>query len=414
MSLINEESLNMLENAAKEVEAKVKKGEIERLPEGFISSESFITGKEINRAVNGEGYNIKKSFTEIMTSKDLGRILVPKIIQQKMIEGAEPTYIASRFFNKISLDSNGDNSAVSYVVPIVGNLTAYEVGEGARYRDDELDITSLTANKLTIDVKKTGLKVMFTQEVLDSLKNWGIIGLNYKKMGQAMGRLKEQKCFKLFSKEGHVSFDNDRRSEEPMLGTTGCGESGEKNDTLTNQDFLDMALTVMTNGYNPTHAIMHPLVWSVFAKNSTVGNGMSFGALGGQNVNSWGTVQGTNGFGGLASTSAGQKFVTDKSQVNMAMPMGVIPLLSREVFFSRETKTFDVYCIDGAEIGVILQKEELTNDSWEDPERDILNFKVKERYGVGVLNGGKSISVARNIKAAPTFPVMPVITVKTI
>jgi hypothetical protein len=61
------------------------------------------------------------------------------------------------------------------------------------------------------------------------------------------------------------------------------------------------------------------------------------------------------------------------------------------------TKKFDMYCIDSSNIGVILTKENLSTEKFNDPSRDIYNIKLKEKYGIGIFHEGRAISVAKNI-----------------
>ena len=49
-------------------------------------------------------------------------------------------------------------------------------------------------------------------------------------------------------------------------------------------------------------------------------------------------------------------------------------------------------------------KDPISTEQFDDPARDIKTLKVKERYGVGILNGGLAIAVAKNIKFAKTWP----------
>ena len=72
-----------------------------------------------------------------------------------------------------------------------------------------------------------------------------------------------------------------------------------------------------------------------------------------------------------------------------------------------------MYCIDRNEVGVIAQREALTTDNWTDPEKDIRLVKCKERYGIGIMNNGRAITVARNLAVAPSYPVPPSVTITT-
>ena len=38
---------------------------------------------------------------------------------------------------------------------------------------------------------------------------------------------------------------------------------------------------------------------------------------------------------------------------------------------------------------------------------------IKERYGVGILDIGRGITVARNLAVAPTYPVPPTVRIET-
>ena len=269
-------------------------------------------------------------------------------------------------------------------------------------------MNTIENSTLEVRVRKIGTKVSITEEAISD-SSWDILGLNVRKMGRAMARYKEEMIFNNFTEHGHIVFDNNIRSANPEAGTTGRGQDGMFNDTLSVEDFLDLTLTLMSNGYNPTDVIMHPLTWVVFARNSMIGNGLTFGALGGNNVHPNGGIQGTPAAFGLANNGDGQKMIMTPDQVQNRLPMPLTINFSPFVNFNKERKTFDMYCLDNREVGVIVQKEGLTTENWTDPEKDIRNLKCKERYGVGILNNGKSITVAKGIAVAPSYPLPPVV-----
>ena len=347
--------------------------------------------------------NIRETLTTTDTIK-----LIPKVIEGQLREAAEPVYLATNFMSVVHVE--GGSSAV-YVIPVVGELTAFEVGEGSRYNEGAVDFNTVENSALEVRVKKIGLKVSITEEAISD-SSWDILGINIRKMGRAMARYKETWIFNNFSDHGHIVFDNNLRAQMPEAGTTGRNSSSDFNDTLSVEDFLDLVLALMGNGFTPSNVIMHPLTWVIFARNSMIGNGLSFGAFGGNNVHPWGAVQGTAGFAGLAADGSGQKLIMKPEQVQNRLPVPLQIDFSPFVKFDKINKRFDMYCVDAAEIGVIVQKEGLSQDDWSDPERDIRMLKVKERYGVGIQNNGRAITVCRNIAAAPTYPVPPVVTIK--
>ena len=60
--------------------------------------------------------------------------------------------------------------------------------------------------------------------------------------------------------------------------------------------------------------------------------------------------------------------------------------------------------VDKDNIGVQLVKDDISTENFDDPYRDILNLKIMERYGLGVLHGGLGIAVAKNIAFKKTYP----------
>ena len=349
------------------------------------------------------------SLQEAMTTTDAMK-LIPKVIEGKLREAAEPEYLASRFFKEIQVD---EGSALVYVIPTVGELIAHEVGEGSTYQESNLDYNTLENATLQIKVKKFGVKVSITEEALmDS--TWDILGQHTHKMGRAMARIKEEQAFNAFRTHGHVIFDNMDRAVNPSAGTTGLGKDGNYNDTLSVEDFLDLTLALMGNGYNPTDVIMHPLTWVVFARNSMIGNGLTFGALGGNNVHPNGGIQGTPAAFGMANNGNGQKLIMTPDQVQNRLPVPMAINFSPWVKFDKLTKKFDMYVVDKSEVGIVAQREGLSTENWTDPEKDIRNLKAKERYGIGILNNGRGITVAKNIAVATSYPAAPVININPV
>ena len=409
MSLSMTETLENIKKLRAEAEAQqeaYKKGEKgAKAPE--ISPKSFDLMEKGVRNINGDYSMGRTSIQESLTSTDTIK-LIPKVIEGQLREAAEPEYFVTRFMNKIHVE--GGTSSV-YVVPVVGELRASEVSEGGRYNEDSVDFNTVENGLLEVRVKKIGLKVSITEEAISD-SSWDIYGINVRKMGQAMARYKEEWCFNTFSNHGHVIFDNNLREQMPEAGTTGHASDGSYNDTMSIEDFLDLVLALMANDMTPTNVIMHPLTWVIVARNTMIGNGLTYGAFGGEHVHPWGATQGTPGFAGLAADVGPQKLIMRPEQVQGRLPMPLTVNFSPFVHFDKTNKKFDMYCLDRSNVGVIVEKEPLSTDNWTDPERDIRLLKVKERYGVGVLNNGRGITVARNLAVAPTYPVPPTVNIQ--
>lgn len=397
------EALSNVQNLRKTIEQQEKdfeSGKIDKRPS--VNQKTLDLTEKMIRNIYGDYSKGSATIKEALMSTDTVR-LIPKVIEGQLREAAEPEYLASKFMNVIHVE--GNNSAV-YVVPVVGEIFASEVTEGGRYNEQNLDFNTVENGQLEIRVKKYGLKVTISEEAIQD-SSWDIYGINVRKMGRAMARLKEENCFNAFSNHGHILFDNDKREQFPEAGTTGRDSDGSYNDTLSVEDFLDLVLALMGNNRVPTDIIMHPLTWVIFARNSMIGNGLTFGAFGGNQVHPWGATQGTPGFAGLSSEEGPQKLIMRPDQVQNRLPVPLAINFSPFVRFDKLKKRFDMYCIDRSEVGVIVEREGLSTDDWNDPERDMRMLKVKERYGVGILDNGKGITVARNIAVAPTYPLPP-------
>ena len=402
MSLHLQETLMNLDTLRAQVKEAEQKGKKVTLTEASLN-----LVEKMARNIHGDFSKGRASIQEAISSTDTVK-LIPKVIEGKLREAAEPEYLGTRFFQTVKVD--GGSSAV-YVIPVVGEVTAYEVGEGTRYKETSFDMTTIEKATLEIRVKKIGVRVSITEEAISD-SSWDILGINVKKMGRAMARYKEEMIFNAFSSHGHVVFDNALRTAQPAAGTTGLGKDGQFNDTLSVEDFLDLTLALMGNGYNPTDVIMHPLTWVVFARNSMIGNGLTFGALGGNNVHPNGGIQGTPAAFGMANSGNGQKLIMTPDQVQNRLPVPMAINFSPWVKFDKLTKRFDMYVVDKTEVGIIAQRESLSTGNWTDPEKDIRNLKAKERYGIGVLNNGRAITVAKNIAVAPSYPAAPVIAIQ--
>jgi hypothetical protein len=142
---------------------------------------------------------------------------------------------------------------------------------------------------------------------------------------------------------------------------------------------IDMAVSIMSAGFTPTDIIMHPLTWALFAKNAMLMEN------------------------DIAAFGQGQYF-KDPREFNANNSLGLNIIFSPFVPFDAASKKFDFYVLDRNNIGVLLVKDEISTEQFDDPLRDIQTLKLKERYGVGILYGGLGIAVARNISYAKTWP----------
>lgn len=336
--------------------------------------------------------------------------LFPKIIDGAAREAVEPELLGVNFFDQITLNK-GDSSSAVVRVPIIGEVYAHQVSEGGAYNETLVDVTSLEERPFEVRLIKVGIKVSVTEETIND-SNWDVLSLNLRKMVRGMARYKEELAFNNFSTHGVTVFDNSIRADYPEAGTTGKDINGQYNDSFAIEDLVNLVLAMMGNDRVPSDIIMHPLTWLVFASNQMIGNGMSFGAFGGSNVHPWGGVQGSNGFAGLPSNNAGQKYILTPEATQNRLPLPISVSFSPFVRFDKTTKRFDMYCVDRSSVGCIIIREPLSTGTWKDLDRDLQSVKMRERYGMGIYGHGESITVARDIAAAPSYPTPPTVKIQ--
>lgn len=355
-------------------------------------SESEIASLELNEKEVGLLGDIKKMsegdlvenptrLNEFLATPS-AQILIPRVVIGTMREAAEPLYIATKMLTKVRL-----KAGQSMIFPSIGPMRAYDVAEGQEIPQETIDWQ--THETPEIRVNKSGLRLQFSEEMITD-SSWDIISMMIKQAGRAMARHKEQKAFHQFRKHGHTVFDNMLRAQDPRAGTTGLGKDGNHNDTFSAEDFLDLIMALMANEYTATDVLMHPLVWTVFAKNELMGSLLSAPYM------------------NYPSKGAPTNLKLGPDSIQGRIPFSLNVQLSPFIELNKETRRFDLYAVDRNNIGVLLVKDDMKTEEFNDPSRDIRNMKMVERYGFGIMNQGKAIAVAKNISMEKSYPDLPV------
>lgn len=320
-----------------------------------------------------EGEGVK--FAEMLSSPSAS-VLIPKVIIGAMREAAEPLYIGRQFMQTVRFQGSG----ASMIFPSIGVMRAFDVAEAAEIPEDTIDWQTHEGTEIRIG--KSGVRVRFTEEMISD-SQWDIVSMMIKEAGRAMARHKEQKIFYNFSRFGHTVFDN--MDANPEAHTKGLDEVGAANGTMSAEDFLDLIIAVMGNEYNPTDILMHPLAWTVFARNELAG------------------AIAKSPYDNYPSKGAPKSLAMGPESIQGRLPFAFNVQLSPFIPLDKKNKRFDMYVVDRNNVGILLVKEDLSTEKFVEPARDITNVKIKERYGIGILNQGKAVAVAKNISMAKSF-----------
>lgn len=300
-------------------------------------------------------------------------ILIPKTIVMAARTAAEPVYIASNFLKRVRMP----NSGALYVFPTFGPMRAMDIAEGQEWPTQTIEGELFEG--VEIRIGKSGVRLAFTEEVVQD-SQWDVIAMMIEQAGRAMARHKEQKIFRQFTMHGWKVFDNTPATKmaNPDAATTGTDVDGNLNDTFSVADFLDLIIAVMLNEFDPNTILMHPMTWITFAKQELM-NSM----MGGMNL--------------YPATDQPGSMKLGPNSLQGRIPFAFDLMLSPQIPINMATKRYDMYCIDRNNIGVLLEKEGLSTEKFNDPTRDIFNIKLKEKYGIGIFHQGRAIAVAKNI-----------------
>ena len=349
-------------------------------------------------------------------------MLMPKVISNIVKEAQEPLLIGTSLLQRINY-SYGQ----TITFPSVGAMVAADIAEGMEYPERSLQMGGAT---VTANIGKSGLAVKVTEEMV-MYSQFDVIGMHLRAAGRALARHKEIKIFDMIRAMGVTVFDNLNPTVSVNGVTTGRDLSGSGNGSVTMDDVFDCYAQIITQGFFPNTLLMHPLTWTMFVKDATLrafvlanGGGSYFATWTG---NPAGMAPWDNSSQGGLGVSGGQNIMpggnaaglqpsplTDYPQtINsgptlpgyMNIPFRVI--VSPYVPYDPRRKLTDIYMFDSSELGVLIVQHDVMTDEFNDPRVDILKIKLKERYGLGILNEGKAIATMKNVHVVPNEVVLP-------
>lgn len=279
-------------------------------------------------------------------------------------------------------------------IPAFGVIKAHEIGQAAEYPEERLPFTKYATS---IAIKKYGLKVSVAEEVIKQ-SQWPIIGMHIDAAKDALARLKEQKIFEGLETHAWTVFDNSvgftsgtpvggRADESLVYDTTlithGCNAAGTYNGTITLLDLMDMMGQLIANNYQPTDIIVHPLSWVILAKDPV----LRFYAL----------------FSGNLQSAPFLNVGPDKMQTNMPfnLQINVSPFVPFNVNVT--PRLTSIYVGSRNTTIALIQGDGPETDEFDDPRNDTRSMKMREYYGIGLLDIGRGWTVAKNIAVAENF-----------
>jgi len=377
------------------------------------------------RLIDDKGDVVKFELKDLVTKEDLIRFM-PQTVETVVREAIEPNlFIVQKLFQQITIEQGS-----RIQIGALGAMEAGRVGQAGEYPERMLDLDG--GDMVAITTDKYGLKISLTEEVVQQ-NQFDVINVWLRAAGKAMARCKERIAAKLINEMGYKIFDNVTPTTSYAGMTTGRDITGLANGSMTSTDVFELYAYLLNRGFSPDTLLMHPLAWKTFATDPEMREVVLAASTiaqvkGGQMAPNWGTAHrgyGLRTTGTGTETTAGNTIKGPNAWSQTLNPLGAtwqiaptyLPspiqvIVTNYVPFSYGSQgiermdtgcTTNVIMVDSDNCGVIGQSEQVRTDRWTDPERDILNIKVREAYGFAVLEQGKAIAKASNIAIARNY-----------
>ena len=319
-------------------------------------------------------------------------MLIPRVIEQVVREPIEPNLVLTGLLKPINVSSAG----TTITFPAIGAImNAADIPEGGEYPEGPgIEL----AGEITAKIGKSGIAVKITEEMV-RYSMFDVMSMHLRAAGAALRRHKEQKVADMIFSSGSIFFDGTAANKQ----LSGRDIAGSLNGTMTLDDILLMYADMANDGFIPDTLIVHPFTWFAFAREPVMRSIFMQGFGGGMYYKTFegeiGSPKGQFAGGGLNN----KNYFSDPQQVAttytlpglLPTPLSVIVTPFQEVDVAAGTATITL--CQRSELGMLLTDENVTTEEWNDPARDIMKVKLRERYAVAVSSNGKAIKHAKNV-----------------
>ena len=384
-----------------------------------------MTKQDLYEIITNNGYTsdgVKFEIADALASPDSGQLL-GQIYTEVVQELIELQAIGQRLVQTIRHDDIiGESTTFKWFG--AGNVPNVERGESGEY--PEFTLAAGKSSTIRAQFMQRGLTVKITAENI-KYSRWDLIRAHITQAGLALQRAKEALIFSTFEQAGVVVFDNNDpmnggAGTDPAVSVKGRGTGrdryGNKNGSLTYEDYVDMVSIMISNGYNPNVLLVHPLCLPIFQKDPILrhiglvnGNPEAFlnssrtspNAYKNGTVDTWRKQQrAANGNSQTLSDRDVNLLSTASPELPSFHPLsGMTVIVSPMVPYDPVTKTTSLILIDTSASAILNEQVPLTVNAWEEMSREIQVVRIKEAYSVDVIDEGRGIAVAKNIPLVP-------------
>jgi hypothetical protein len=330
--------------------------------------------------------NIKPSrkihIDEVITSPQFNKIF-PRVVNKIIMETVEPNLSLTPLMEKINFE--GISARIPAVSSYGGNL---DVPEGDKPQSFNVALGGFK----TVALGKSGIMVELTDETI-KYSDYSLIQYIIRQAGTALKRWKENKVANMLK---------DLPADQIVSGGSGLEDDGTTvNNSLTFDDILDAAMKIIAKGGMPDTIIMHPLAYPIFLKNPTLRT--MFLATNG----SKGDMYPTGTINTTRTTESSLEWVEQRKMSgvsginfpNLGFPMKVIfsEFMDYTAATVTEPATSTILVADSSQLGFLVTEYEPRVTDFQDPLRDIQQFKLMEKYAVAPKSDKAYIESISNI-----------------
>jgi hypothetical protein len=328
---------------------------------------------------------------EMLTSSDSSGVF-KRVISEILVKPKEPAlFLSNNVAKQVTLDAK---APLTVTFPVVGAYQAFPVGEGQEYRQQ---VMTMQEHIASLRLGKVGVMASLTEEVVEH-SIYPLINLNLELMANGINRYGEELCYKALTQKAQEVFNNDTGVSAER--TSGVDVGQVWNGSVALKDILTMAGVVVGNRYEPSHMLIHPLAYHVIFQDPLIRSTFFHQGQIGSGIHRQ-----------LPKFDQGANMPFGLSYV----PYYALPYQESGVMASHPGSGFasalltDIYVIDSANSMTMLSRGDIEIDSMDDWFKDATTLKARKYMAVAGMDGGKGMTVARNVRVVENFtPIMTV------
>ena len=346
----------------------------------FSEAYDYVYGMFTRETLDGKPFTMPDLSIEAMYSSD-NSVVFKRVIGEQLVKPTEPNlFLTNNVAKKVTLDAK---APLSITFPTINAFQAFDVPEGGSYKPQSL---TFQEHITSLRLKKIGVLAAINEEII-AAAIYPLIALHFELMANGIARRQEEHCYQALVQKALEVFNNDEGVVASR--TTGVDLAQVWNGSLGLDDILKLQATIVGNRYNPSHILVQPLAYNIIFQDPLIrATFFHRGQMGGSIYD-----QGPN-FDQAQNMPFGLTYV----------PYYALPYTESGVMATAPASGFaaalltDVYVIDSSNAMTLLQRGDIELEDWDDWFKDAKVLKGRKYMGVAAMDGGKGMTVARNVR----------------